>query len=180
MARKKAVKKTSKKAKRSGKPRADSRRQPVSAPTGSKAPSKTPAPAAPEPKPKSPFSSEELVGYRQLLLEKRAELVDDVRAMTNEALRDNPPGGSGNLSSVPIHMADVGTDNWEQEFTLGLLETERELLKEIDAALARIEDKTYGVCEATHKPIGKRRLRAKPWARYCIEHARAKELGQAR
>ncbi len=56
---------------------------------------------------------------------------------------------------------------------------ERQLLKEIDAALQRIADHTYGICEATHKPIGKQRLRAKPWARYCIESAREKELGRA-
>ncbi len=132
-----------------------------------------------KPSPKTKFSEEDLDEFRQLLLAKRAELIGDVDHMTSEALRDSKPGGLGNLSNVPIHMADVGSDNWEQEFTLGLVANERQRLKEIDAALQRIADHTYGICEATHKPIGKQRLRAEPWARYCIEYAREKELGQA-
>ena len=127
--------------------------------------------------PKTKFSEAELDEFRQLLLTKRAELIGDVDHMTNEALRNSQPGGVGSLSKVPIHMADVGSDNWEQEFTLGLVANERQRLKEIDAALQRIADRTYGICEATHKPIGKQRLRATPWARYCIESAREKELG---
>lgn len=130
-----------------------------------------------QPTPKTKFSKEVLDEFRQLLLTKRAELIGDVDHMTNEALRNSQPGGTGSLSNVPIHMADVGSDNWEQEFTLGLVANERQRLKEIDAALQRIADHTYGICESTHKSIGKKRLRAKPWARYCIESAREKELG---
>ena len=83
------------------------------------------------------------------------------------------------LSRMPIHMADVGSDNFEQEFNVGLLESKRDLLREIDEALRRIEDGTYGICLATSKPISKARLRAKPWAKYCIEYARRKESGLA-
>ena len=132
-----------------------------------------------QPTPKTKFSAEVLEEFRQLLLAKRAELIGDVDHMTTEALRNSQPGGLGNLSNVPIHMADVGSDNWEQEFTLGLVANERQRLKEIDAALQRVADHTYGICEATHKAIGKQRLRAKPWARYCIEYAREKELGRS-
>jgi RNA polymerase-binding transcription factor DksA len=76
-------------------------------------------------------------------------------------------------------MADLGSDNWEKEFTLGLIASEQALVREIDEALARIKDKTYGVCLATHKRISKARLRAKPWAKYCIQYARAREEGYA-
>ena len=79
---------------------------------------------------------------------------------------------------MPFHMADVGTDNWEQEFTLGLIANERALVHEIDDALERIEDRTYGVCMATHRAIDNARLRAKPWAKYCIEYARLRDLGR--
>ena len=78
---------------------------------------------------------------------------------------------------MPIHMADIGTDNYEQEFALGLMDEEKKLLEEIDAALSRIEDGSYGICEATGKAISKARLKAKPWARYCVEHARKLEQG---
>ena len=80
---------------------------------------------------------------------------------------------------MPIHMADLGSDNWEQDFTLGLIASEAGLVREIDQALARIEERTYGVCEATGKPISLARLRAKPWAKYCIEYARMREEGRA-
>ena len=79
---------------------------------------------------------------------------------------------------MPIHMADLGSDNWEQEFTLGLIANERIRVQEIDNALARIADKTYGVCLATHKRISVARLRAKPWAKYCIEYARLRDEGR--
>jgi RNA polymerase-binding protein DksA len=84
---------------------------------------------------------------------------------------------SGDLSSMPIHMADLGTDNYEQEFALGLMDSERKLLREIDNALVRIEKKTYGICQATGKPISRARLEAQPWARYCVEYARMLEQG---
>lgn len=114
---------------------------------------------------------------KQILLEKRRDIVGDVNEMKNEALKQSRLDASGDLSSMPIHMADLGTDNYEQEFTLELMDGERKLLREIDDALQRIEQKTYGVCEATDKPIAKARLEAKPWARYCVEHARMLEQG---
>ena len=57
------------------------------------------------------------------------------------------------------------------------MDSERKILHEIDAALSRIEDKTYGICEGTGKPIAKARLEAKPWARYSVEYARLIEQG---
>ncbi|MHC4084606.1 MAG: TraR/DksA family transcriptional regulator, partial [Planctomycetota bacterium] len=84
------------------------------------------------------------------------------------------------LSSMPIHMADIGTDNYEQEFALGLMDSERKLLREIDDALQRTEQGTYGICEGTGKQIRKARLEAQPWARYCVEYARKLEQGLVR
>ena len=116
--------------------------------------------------------------YRQLLLEKRAQLVGDVSTLQDEALSRNRQDAAGDLSNMPIHMADLGTDNYEQEFTLGLIEGERRLLREIDEALERIEKGTYGVCLATGRPVGRARLKAQPWARYCYEYMLAQEKGQ--
>lgn len=117
--------------------------------------------------------------FKQMLLEKRYEIVGNVNEMKDETLKKSRLDASGDLSSMPIHMADIGTDNYEQEFALGLMDSERKLLNEIDDALQRIEDKTYGICEATGKPIGKARLQAQPWARYCVEYARMLEQGLA-
>lgn len=117
------------------------------------------------------FSSKELEVFRDMLLAKRRELLGDMTSMEREALRST----SANLSNLPVHMADMGTDNYEQEFTLGLVEKDRQLLKEINVALAKIQDGSYGLCEGTGKPISKARLEAYPWARHSIEYARQKE-----
>lgn len=115
--------------------------------------------------------------FKRLLLEKRREIVSNVSEMEGEALKKSRLDATGDLSSMPIHMADIGTDNYEQEFALGLMDSERKLLREIDDALQRIEDGTYGICEGTGKPIPKARLEAQPWARYCVEYARMLEQG---
>ncbi len=94
-----------------------------------------------------------------------------------EALKKSRLDATGDLSSMPIHMADLGTDNYEQEFALGLMDGERKLLREIDYALERISNRTYGICTGTGQPIPKARLEAQPWARYCIEYARKLEQG---
>jgi RNA polymerase-binding protein DksA len=118
------------------------------------------------------FNARELEHFRDLLLAKRRELVGDMSAMEREALRSS---GGTNLSNLPIHMADMGTDNYEQEFTLGLVQKDRDLLREINAALAKIQNGTYGLCEGTGQPISKERLEYQPWARYSIEYARQLE-----
>lgn len=114
----------------------------------------------------------ELDHFRELLLAKRRELLGDMSSMEREALRST---SGTNLSNLPIHMADMGTDNYEQEFTLGLVEKDRQLLREINTALAKLQDGTYGLCEGTGKPISKERLEAQPWAKHSIEYARELE-----
>lgn len=123
------------------------------------------------------LTSAEIEGYRQLLLEKWAQLLGDVNHIEEEALRKSRLDAAGDLSSMPIHMADLGTDNFEQEFALGLMDSERKILTEIRAALQRIDQGTFGICEGTGKPIAKARLNAKPWAKYCIDYARMVEEG---
>jgi RNA polymerase-binding transcription factor DksA len=126
------------------------------------------------------LSEAELESFRLMLIEKRRELLGDMRHMEDEALRRTRSDAAGDLSMMPIHMADIGTDAYEQEFTIGLIASERQMLKEIDEALQRIESRTYGICQATHKPITKARLRATPWARYCLEYKLAQEQRERR
>ncbi len=119
------------------------------------------------------LSKSDLQYFRNLLLEKRREILGDVGSMESEAFK-----GGSNLSNMPIHMADVGTDNFEQEFTLGLIESERQILREIQDALARIDDGSFGICQGTGKPIPRVRLEAVPWAKYTIEFSRMLEQGK--
>ncbi len=155
---------------------------------GDKASARPPEPAAPRiinglrlvdasaKMPKSRLTPKRLAQFRAVLLERRAQLTDDVQRLSDEAYRGNSHGSD--RSNMPIHMADLGTDNWEQEFDLILLDNERALVRDIDDALRRIDEGTYGICEATHRPITIDRLLAKPWARYCIEYARMREQGR--
>ena len=117
---------------------------------------------------KTRLTTKELNEYKAILLEARSELIDRVTGLEEDALRSS----GGNLSNMPIHMADIGTDTFDQDLAIGMAETERELLREIDEALDRVVAKTYGVCQLTGKPIPKTRLDAKPWAKYTIESAR--------
>lgn len=128
--------------------------------------------------PKTYLTKKQLEEFRQLLLAKRSELASDVHHLTRDAF-DRKGHGRGEQSAMPIHMAELGSDNWEKEFTLGLIETEQAMIREIDEALTRINDRTYGICLATHQKISLARLRAKPWAKYCIAYARAREEGRA-
>jgi DnaK suppressor protein len=124
------------------------------------------------------LTKKDLEQFREMLLRKRAELVGDVGTLRDEALKGSRQDAAGDLSSMPIHMADLGTDNYELEFTLGLIEGGRAVLQEIDEALERIQRGTYGICLATGKPIGKARLRAKPWAKFSYEYVLAQETGK--
>jgi DnaK suppressor protein len=128
---------------------------------------------------RSHLSPAEIERFKRSLFEKREEILHNVVEIEDETLRKSRLDASGDLSSMPIHMADLGTDNFQQEFSLGLMDSERRLLVEIDDALQRIEDGTYGICEGTGQPISKARLEAQPWARYSVEYARRMEQGQA-
>ncbi len=113
----------------------------------------------------------EMKVYKERLLLLRGRLRGDVNAMADAALNKTRTEASGDLSSMPIHMADVGSDNFEQEFTLSLMENEEDTLEQIDAALERIEDGVYGSCIECEARIPKTRLNAIPYTPYCVKCA---------
>lgn len=119
------------------------------------------------------LSAKQLEHYRELLIEKLREIIGDMGAMEESVF-----SGSGELSSMPVHLADIGTDSYEQEFSLGLMAGEKKLLAEILQALQRITEKTYGFCEGMGVLIEANRLEAIPWTRYSLEYARLLESGK--
>jgi DnaK suppressor protein len=121
--------------------------------------------------PKAKLPRKELDRYREILLAKRNELIGDVANMEDEALRQN----SGSLSNLPQHMAEQGSDACDQSLSLDLAQVDRNLIKEIEEALKRIDDGSYGVCLRTGKRISAERLAEVPWAKYSIEAAREME-----
>lgn len=113
----------------------------------------------------------EMKVYKERLLVVRARLRGDVNALANAALNKTRSEASGDLSAMPIHMADIGSDAYEQEFTLGLMENDEDTLGRIEAALERIEDGVYGSCVECEGRIPKTRLNAIPYTPYCINCA---------
>jgi RNA polymerase-binding transcription factor DksA len=116
---------------------------------------------------KTPFTPKQLDEYKLILLQKRAELVGDVQNLEDEALRSN----SGETQTAS-NAAEFGSESFEQGLNLELAAADRNLIHEIDEALARIADRTYGLCVELHIPIKKARLEELPWAKYSIEAAR--------
>ncbi|MEM9352022.1 MAG: TraR/DksA family transcriptional regulator [Planctomycetota bacterium] len=112
--------------------------------------------------------------YKDRLLDLRARLRGDVSSMADSALRKSGLEG-GDVSSMPIHMAELGSENFEQEFTLSLMATEEQTLEMIEKALERIEDGVFGLCVECGSVIPKTRLNAIPFTPLCVRCAAAKD-----
>ena len=118
----------------------------------------------------------ELDEYRTLLINLQARLRGDVQHLADGAL--NRGDGDGDSKS-PTHIAELGTDNYEQDFSLRFVENEQEILEQIGLALKKIDAGTYGLCEKCledGKPpakaaIVKERLKAIPFCKVCIHCA---------
>jgi DnaK suppressor protein len=113
--------------------------------------------------------------YKERLLALRARLRGDVNKMADAALKKSRSEANGDLSSMPIHMADIGSDNFEQEFTLSLMENDGVALEKIETSLERIEEGSYGRCEECDVKIPKSRLNAIPYATLCVKCASKQE-----
>jgi len=127
-----------------------------------------------EPPVKSGLSRGEMSEFKALLLLRKKILRDDVKGLENEAMKKGSDA-AGDLSTLPMHMADMGTDTFEQDMSLGLMENEADELREVDDALDRIRDATYGMCETCRKKIPKERLKAIPYARLCLSCKKTEE-----
>ena len=122
------------------------------------------------------LKKQEISVLKKHLLDLRNQMLGDVNSMENQALKSSRQSASGDLSNMPIHMADIGSDNYEQEFTVNLIQNENVELQAIDAAIERIEAGTFGECESCGGEIPKSRLKVIPHARLCIKCKREEEL----
>jgi RNA polymerase-binding protein DksA len=113
------------------------------------------------------MNKKELEKYKKLLLEKQKEILGEVGRITEDTLKMSQRDASGDLSGYTFHMADMATDNYDREFSLGIADTERKILLKIDDALKRIDENSYGKCLLCGKIIAKTRLAALPYAEYC-------------
>ncbi len=106
--------------------------------------------------------------YRKFLLRIKEQITGDIHNLADENTGSGNDRG-GDVSGHALHMADVATDMYDREFTLGLASNDRELLYQVNEALDRIEDGNYGLCLTCKKPIPASRLKAIPHARTCLK-----------
>lgn len=126
-------------------------------------------------KKKEKLSKKDLKLFKDLLLNLRDDMVNQLRELAYDSLGKSQKDISGDISGYSLHMADVATDNYEREFNLGLVSSERRVILEIDEALKRIEEGNYGKCLMCDTLIPIKRLEAIPFARYCIKCQEKKE-----
>ncbi len=112
------------------------------------------------------MNKRDLNKFEKLLLQERQRIVSEVMQIESENLGES----EGLMGQDFSNFAEVGTDNYDREVYLKLAGAEAELVREIDDALDRIKNGTYGVCEGTGKPIPKKRLEVFPWARYTVDY----------
>ena len=120
------------------------------------------------------LSKEQLKQFRQLLITERAKLASEIRSLAQDAAK-SPREASGDLSAYTVHMADMAADTYDRELSMNIVSSEQELLYQIDDALKRLDDGTFGVCQQCNQPITMSRLKAVPYASMCIACQRTKE-----
>lgn len=126
------------------------------------------------------YNKKDLERFKKILLETRKKIAGDIEHLEGDSLKKTARDASGDLSGYAFHMADMATDNFDREFTLGLASNEQKILNLIDAALRKIEEGSYGVCDNCEKPIPQRRLLAMPHAPLCIKCQEVEEKKKRR
>jgi RNA polymerase-binding protein DksA len=124
---------------------------------------------------KKKLSKKVLLDFKKLVLKKKEEILDELKHISEDTLKKSQKEASGDISGYTYHMADVATDTYDREFSLGLASNERKLIYEFDDALKRIEEGTFGICEDCKSSIAKIRLKAVPHARLCVKCQEKKE-----
>lgn len=106
--------------------------------------------------------------FKDLINKRKEEIVDSIKHASDDVLKKSQRDAAGDISSYTLHMADVASDTYDREFALSLAANEQKLLYEIEDALKKIDEGEYGFCESCKKPISKTRLKAVPYARFCL------------
>ena len=121
------------------------------------------------------MKKKEIEFYGKKLLKLKERFLSDVQELDKSSLHETTQNGSGDLSGYGSHLADVATDTYEQEKALEFMNNEEQLLQDVEDALQKIEDNSYGKCEVCGDGIARQRLDAEPYARLCMECKRQEE-----
>ena len=132
-----------------------------------------PQPSEPR-RPSKRFAGDELRVFERLLQQRRQFLLGNVRSLEDEACR-KVSDAAGDLSTIPLHPADMASDMQEQDMSLVFMENENVQLQDIEEALERLHDDRFGLCEECDREIATERLRAIPYAPLCVDCKRRQE-----
>ena len=121
------------------------------------------------------FTKKELEYFRQLILKIKDKILEEIKHISEDTLKKSQKDAAGDISGYTYHMADVASDTYDREFSLGLVSNEREALYELDDAIKKIDEGTFGICEECKSLITKTRLKAVPYARLCLKCQEKKE-----
>lgn len=124
---------------------------------------------------KNKYNKKELAEFKRLILKRRDEVLEDINHISEDTLKKSQKDASGDISGYSYHMADVATDTYDREFSLGIASNERQFLYELNDALKKIDDGTFGNCEECKRLITKNRLKVVPYARLCVKCQEKKE-----
>ena len=124
---------------------------------------------------KKKFNKKELGYFRKLILKNKEKILDEIKRISEDTLKKSQKDAAGDISGYTYHMADVASDTYDREFSLGLASNERQSLYELDDAIKKIEEGTFGICEECKSVITKTRLKAVPFARLCVKCQEKKE-----
>ncbi len=122
------------------------------------------------------MNKKELEKYREILLEMKEKIVGNLNHLEGDNLNQSQKDSSGDLSGYSTHLADAASDAYDREFALNLASKEGSVLYDIDYALKRIDDGSYGDCELCEKPVPPRRLQAVPYTKLCIKCQELEEM----
>lgn len=120
------------------------------------------------------LNKEQIKQLRQLLITERAKLAAEIKSIAQDASK-SPREASGDLSGYTVHMADMAADTYDREVSMNIVSNEQEILYQIDDALKRLDDGSFGTCQQCNQVIGMSRLKAVPYASMCIACQRTKE-----
>lgn len=118
---------------------------------------------------KKKYNKKELAVFKKIILKFKEDILEGIKHISEDTLKKSQKEAAGDISGYTYHMADVATDNYDREFSLGLVSADSKMLYEIEDALKKIEDATFGVCESCKQLISKNRLKVVPSARLCVK-----------
>ncbi len=113
--------------------------------------------------------------FKKLIMQTKEKVLDEIKHISDDTLKKSQRDAAGDISGYAYHMADVASDAYDREFSLGLAANERQSLYELEDAIKKIEEGTFGICEECKSLISKTRLKVVPFARLCVKCQERKE-----